>query len=90
MNAQNDNTGPLRTGMRRIFPPWEYHHLRAWAGARLAGGTVLVSLAAVTLIGGTFSRTAIEWAAGMLVLAALALAGGYWELTIARSAPPRT
>jgi hypothetical protein len=30
------------------------------------------------------------WAALFLVLAALAFAGGYWELTIARSASPRT
>jgi len=30
------------------------------------------------------------WAGAMLVLAALAFAGGYWQLAIARSAPPQT
>ena len=90
MNAQNDNTDPSRTGMRRIFPPWEYRHLRAWAGARIVGGTVSAGLGVVTLVGGSFSAKAIGWAAVFLIIAALALAGGYWELTIARSAPPRT
>lgn len=90
MNAENDNTAPLRTGMRRIFPPWEFRHLRAWAAARIAAGTGLVGLGVVTLVGGSFTAVAIGWAAVWLVGAALALAGGYWELTIARSAPPRT
>jgi hypothetical protein len=89
MNAHNDNAD-LRTGMRRIFPPWEYRHLRAWAGARIAGGTVLTGLGVVTLVGGSFSPEAIGWAAVMLVLAALAFAGGGWQLAIARSAPPRS
>jgi hypothetical protein len=38
MNANSDNTTPSRTGMRRVFPPWEYRHLRAWAAARIGGG----------------------------------------------------
>jgi hypothetical protein len=90
MNAPNDNTAALRTGLRRIFPPWEYRHLRAWAAARIAAGTVTAGLGAVTLVEGSFSTEAIGWAAIFFVGAALALAGGYWELTIARSAPPRT
>jgi hypothetical protein len=49
MNAPNDNTTPSRTGMRRVFPPWEFRHLRAWAGARIAGGIVLVGLGALML-----------------------------------------
>jgi hypothetical protein len=89
MNAQDD-TAALRTGMRRIFPPWEYRHLRAWAGARIAGGTVLTGLGAVTLVGGSYSPEAIGWAAVMVGLGAVAFAGGYWQLTIARSAPTRT
>ena len=52
MNAQNDNTASARTGMRRIFPPWEYRHLRAWAGARIAVGTGLAFLGVVTLVEG--------------------------------------
>jgi hypothetical protein len=89
MNAPNGNAA-LRTGMRRIFPSWEYRHLRTWAGARIAGGTVLTGLGVVTLVGGSFSPKAIGWAGVMLVLAALAFAGGYWQLAIARSAPPQT
>ncbi len=85
MNAPKDNTTPSRTGMRRVFPPWEYRHLRAWAGARIAGGIVLAGLGALMLAYGSYG-----WAALWLVLAALAFAGGYWELTIARSAPART
>jgi len=90
MNAQDDNTAALRTGLRRIFPPWEYRHLRAWAAARIAAATGMAGLSAVTLVGGSFTTEAIGWAAIFLVGAALALAGGYWELTIDRSAPPRT
>ena len=85
MNAPNDNTTPSRTGMRRVLPPWEFRHLHAWAAARIAAGIVLVGLAALMLAYGSAG-----WAAFWLVLAALAFAGGYWELTIARSAPPRT
>ncbi len=85
MSEPNDRAVPLRTGMRRILPPWEFRHLRVWAGARIAGGSVLAVLGVVTLIGGSFAPEAIAWAAAMLVLGALALAGGYWELTIARS-----
>ena len=80
MNAPNDNTTPSRTGMRRVFPPWEYRHLRAWAGARIAGGLVLAGLGALMLADSSYG-----WAAFWLVLAALAFAGGCWELTIACS-----
>ena len=100
MNAQNDNTAPKglrwwwasppRSGMQRLIPPWEYRHLRAWAGARIAGGTVLAGLGVVTLsFGGNDSKT-YGWTAFWLVLAALAFAAGYWEMTIARSVLPRT
>ena len=85
MNAPNDNTTPSRTGMRRVFPPWEYRHLRAWAGARIAGGLVLAGLGALMLASGSSGGAAFR-----PVLAALAFAGGCWELTIARSAPART
>ena len=30
MNAQNENTTPPRTGMRRIIPRFEYRHLRGF------------------------------------------------------------
>lgn len=49
--------------------------------------------AASFLIGSGFlilSYRSYGWAALFLVLGALNLAGGYWFLTIARSARPRT
>ena len=100
MYGQNDNTAPRglrgwwasppRSGMQRLIAPWEYRHLRAFARVRIAAGIVLVGLGAVTLVGGSFTTEAMGWTAFWLVLAALSFAGGYWELTIARSAPPRT
>jgi hypothetical protein len=90
MNEPNDNTTPLRSGLRRIIPPWEFRHLRVWASARIAGGIVLAGLGFVTLgFGGNDAKT-YGWAAVFLALAALALAAGWWEMTIARSATPRT
>jgi hypothetical protein len=85
MNAPDDNAPPSRTGMRRVLPPWEFRHLRAWASARIAGGVVLVGLGALMLAYASYG-----WAAFWLVLAALAFAGGYWEVAIARSASART
>ena len=100
MHAPNDNTAPKglrgwwasppRSGMQRVISPWEYRHLRAWAGVRTASGTVLVGLGAVTLsFGGNDWRT-YGWTMGFLALAAAQFSFGYWELTIARSGSPRT
>jgi hypothetical protein len=90
MNASNDNTAALRTGLRRVFPPWEYRHLRAWAAARIGGGVVAAACGVLTLSFGGSDATTYGWAALFLVGAALAFAGGYWELTIARSASARS
>jgi hypothetical protein len=102
MNAQNDNPArsstttwwrwgtPPRSGMQRIIAPWEYRHLRGWAGVRTAAGIVLVGLGAVTLFGGSFSPKAAGWATLFLVAAAAQLSFAYWELAIARSASART
>jgi hypothetical protein len=90
MSSQNGNPTPSRTGMRGIFPPWEYRHLRAWASARIAGSAVAAGFAAVVLVKGSFSAPAIGGAVALLVVAALAFAGGCWELVIARSESPRT
>ena len=84
MNAQNDNTTPPRTGMRRWIVPWEYRHLRASGVTRIAGGSVAAAAGVVCLSYGVYG-----WAAFFLVLGALNLAGGSWYITIARSAPPR-
>jgi hypothetical protein len=84
MNAQNDNTTPPRTGMRRLIVPWEYRRLRASGVTRIAGGSVLAVGGVLLLSYGSYG-----WAALFLVLGALNLGGGYWYITIARSAPPR-
>ena len=83
-------TSPPRSGMRLIISPWEYRHLRAWAGVRIASGIVLVGLGAVTLVGGAFTTQAAWWTAFWLVLAAAQFATAYWYLAIARSASART
>ena len=95
MYAQNDNTAPKglrgwwasppRSGLRRLIAPWEYRHLRAFGVTRVAGGSVAAAAGVVCLSYGVYG-----WAAFFLVLAALNLAGGYWYLTIVRSAAART
>ena len=102
MNAQNDNTTPSstttwwrwgtppRSGMQRIIPPWEYRHLRGWAGVRITAGIVLAGLGAVTLIGGSFSPKAAGWAMLFLAAAAASIFFAAWERAIARSASART
>ena len=68
MNAPHDNTAPKglrgwwasppRSGMRRLISPWEYRHLRAWAGVRIAGAIGLAGLGVVTLsFGGSDWKT---------------------------------
>jgi hypothetical protein len=85
MNAQHDHTTPPRSGMRRLIAPWEFRHLRGSAGVHIAGGIVQAAAGVACLAYGIHG-----WAALFLVLGALNLAGGYWYLTIARSAPART
>ena len=95
MHAANDNTAPKglrgwwaspsRTGMQRLIAPWEYRHLGAFGVTRIAGGSVAAVAAVVCLSYGVYG-----WAAFFLVLGALNLAGGWWYVTIARSASPRT
>jgi hypothetical protein len=95
MYAQNDNTAPKglrgwwasppRSGLRRLIAPWEYRHLGAFGVTRIAGGSVAAAAGVVCLSYGVYG-----WAAFFLILAALNLAGGYWYLTIVRSASART
>ena len=94
MNASNDNTAangllgwwlsPTRSGLHRLINPWEYRHLRVSGEARLAGGVVATTAGVVCLSYGAYG-----WAAFFLILAALDLAGGYWYITIVRSASAR-
>ena len=95
MNAPNDNTArkglrgwwlsPPRPGMQRLINPWEYRRVRVFGVTRIAGGIVGAGIGAFILSYGAYG-----WAALFLVLGALNLAGGYWYLTIARSASART
>lgn len=95
MNAGNDRTvtkrlrgwwlSPPRSGMQRLIWPWEYRHLRAFGVTRIAGGMVAAAAGIVCL-----SYVAYGWAAFFLIIAALNLAAGYWELTIARSRSSRS
>ena len=95
--AQKDTRSGLRswwnspppTGMERLLAPYVYRYAHFFGVARTAGGT-MACLAWIICLGyGVFA-----WAAFFLVLAALNLAGGAWEVGIARAArsqnPPRT
>ena len=66
--------------MARLIAPPEYRHLRGFGVTRIAGGSVAAAAGIVCL-----SYQADGWAAFFLVIAALNLAAGYWELTVARS-----
>jgi hypothetical protein len=91
MNAPNDSTAanglrgwwqtPPRPGMHRIINPWEYQHLRFSGVTRIAGGSTAAAAGVVCLAYGAYG-----WATFFLVVAAPNLAGGYWYLTIDRSA----
>ena len=95
MNATNDNTAakglrgwwayPPRPGLQRLINPWEYRRLRTFGVMRIAGGSVAAAAGVICLAYGVYG-----WAAFFLVVGALNLAGGYWYLSIDRSAPART
>ena len=84
-SIRNDNPTPSRTGMRRLITPWAFAHLRLCAAIRFA-----VSAFLVTIAGLLFAVGHGELATLPLVGAAVNLAWGYWEITIARSAAPGT
>jgi hypothetical protein len=78
---------PARTGMQRIIPSWEFRHLGLWAGLRIGGSLLLAACGLSTLaLGGQDAKT-YGWAAAFFGLAGLALAAGFWELSIARNRP---
>ena len=95
MNAANDNAArkglrgwwasPPRPGMQRLIVPYEYRHLRVFGVGRIAGGSAAAAAGVICLSYGVYG-----WAAFFLVLGALNLAGGYWYLTVGRSASART
>jgi len=71
--------------MRRLLAPFEYRHVRVFGVTRIVGGVVAAAAGVVCL-----SYAVYGWAAVVVVVGALKLACGYWELTIARSASART
>ena len=82
MRASDDNVPSQRPVLERILiRSWEYRHLRFWAGCRIVAGIIAAFCGVATL-----SVNAYGWTALFLVPAALNLAFGYWEITIARSA----
>jgi len=76
---------PPRPGIYRLIPPWAYRHLRFYGVGHIAGGAVAATAGLICLSYGVYG-----WAAFFLLIAALNLSGGYWYLTVARSAPSRT
>ncbi len=76
---------PPRPGIYRLVPPWVFRHPRFYGVGHIAGGSVAAAAGLICLSYGVHG-----WAAFFLVLGALNLAGGYWYLTIARSASART
>jgi hypothetical protein len=95
MNASGDNTAPRglrawwlsppRSGAHLLINPLEYRHLRGYGVTRIFGGSVAAGAGLICL-----SYGVPGWAAFFLVIGALNLAGGYWYLTIDRSASART
>jgi hypothetical protein len=96
MHAPDDSTTPAPSVMRRLVTPWEYRHLHAAGGVRLAGGGFNLGVGAVLLSLGRRASTSRErrkcygWAAWFLTHGTLLLVGGVIDMTLARSAPPRT
>ena len=91
MNAANDNAAakglrgwwasPPRPGLQRLINPWEYRHLRAIGVTRIAGGSVAAGAGVICL-----SYRVYGWAGFFLAIGALNVGGGYWYLTVDRSA----
>jgi hypothetical protein len=94
MNGPNDNTAPRglggwwayppRSGLRRLINPLVYRHLRGFGVTHVAGGSLAAGAGLICLAYGVYG-----WAAFFLAIGAANLAGGYWYLTIDRSAPAR-
>ena len=77
METPPETTEFWHSGLKRLIPPWDRRHLRAWAGARFGGAIVLAVCGVLTLaLGGSDGKT-YGFAALFLGLAALAFAGGY-------------
>ena len=76
---------PPRSGIYRLVPPWVYRHPRFFGVAHMTGGSVAAAPGLICL-----SYRAYGWAGFFLAIAALNLGGGFWYLSIARSAAARS
>lgn len=85
MQATNDYTTAAPTGPRVSITPWASRHLRLCANIRFAAGAVLVTVATVMFCVGYG-----QFAALPLIFAVVNIAWGYRQLTVARSAVPRS
>jgi hypothetical protein len=83
-------TTPPRSGMRLVIAPWEYRHLRGFAGVRIASGIVLVVLGVVTLAFGGHDAKTYGWAIGFTAAAVAQFAFAAWELRISAQESPRS
>jgi hypothetical protein len=75
---------PPRPGLQRLIIPYEFRHLRGFGVTRIFGGSVAAAAGLICLAYGAYG-----WAAFFLAIGAGNLAGGYWYLSIDRSAPAR-
>ena len=96
MHEPDDSTTGWLSLMRRTMLPWEYRHLRAVASLRFAAGGFTLALGLVLLSLGRQAETSQDrrkcygFAAWFLGVAPLQFLGGYLDMKLARSVPPRT
>jgi hypothetical protein len=87
MDASDAYAAYWRSGMKRLIVPWERRHLRFFAYGRVVGGFVAMVCAMLTVSFGGADGKTFAWTAFFLVIAAANIAGGHWQLMIARCAP---
>jgi hypothetical protein len=96
MHASDDGTAPSRSGLTRLMAPWEYRHPHASMAARFAGGGFQLGIGLALVSLGRKAETAAErrkcykLAAWFLLPAVGNFFGGFLDMTVARTAPPRT
>jgi hypothetical protein len=96
MHVAGDTSPPSRSGLARLMTPWEYRHPHASMAARFAGGGFQLGIGLVLISLGRKAESDAErrkcyrLAAWFLVPAAGNLLGGLLDMSVARTAPPRT
>jgi hypothetical protein len=96
MDASDDSTPPSRSGLTRLMTPWEYRHPHVSMAARFAGGGFQLGVGLVLVSLGRKAETDAErrkcykFAAWFLLPAVGNFFGGFLDMTVARTAPPRT